>query len=47
MSHMAHHARAGGELAIAKQWDKEAAIAKQTAEQIHRIEAGTAGMGAE
>ena len=42
MSHMAHHARAGGELAIAEQWDKEAAIAKQTAEQIHRIE-GAAG----
>jgi len=47
MSHMARHARAGGELAIAEQWDEEARIAKQTAEQVHQVQAGSAKIAAE
>jgi len=47
MSHMARHARAGGDTAIADQWEEEARVAKQTAEQIHRVHAGVARPAAE
>ena len=47
MSHMAGHARSTGELAIAEQFDREAQVAKQMAEDVRTVQGGRAKIAAE